>query len=288
MEVGDKVIGEVDRHRVFLPDPPHATRASSTLTVRHAGPYDADVTRSTSTSRWSSFLLVLLVGVSVASSAEAQRRRRERTPPTTTQQEPRNAAHLVFSGLPDGAEILIDEQQVGVAPVGPLVVAPGEHALRVRLEGFSEYTDVITVVAGRDLQVPVDLIPISHVLVVESEPVGARVYVDNNYSGDTPTELELRDGTHSLRLVMVGYEELTQSFEASAGHRDVLRLTLSLLPPPSPPQWYEDPIIWIVTGAVALAAVGITVGVVVATSQPSQRDSFCAPPNQCLNFDPGF
>lgn len=250
-------------------------------------PYDAPVNRGSSLVRWSSFALALAFSVSSASGAEAQRRRRDRTPATTTE-EPRNAAHVVFSGLPEGAEILIDEQQVGVAPVGPVVATPGEHALRVRLEGFSEYTDVIVVVAGQDLPVSVDLIPISHVLVVESEPVGARVFVDDNYSGDTPTELELRDGTHTLRLAMVGYEELTQTFEASAGHRDALHLTLTLLPPPSPPQWFEDPIVWIVTGAVVVAAVGITVGVVLATNQPSALSTFCVDSNPCVRFETPF
>lgn len=237
--------------------------------------------------RWSSLALALMLSTSWVSGAEAQRRRRDRTP-TQQQEEPRRTCHVVFSGLPDGAEILIDEEQVGVAPVGPIAAAPGEHALRVRLQGYSEYTDVIRLVAGHDLDVPVDLIPISHVVVVESEPTGARVFVDNNYSGDTPTELELSDGTHQLRLAMAGYQELTQTFEATAGHHDSLHLTLELVPPPSPPQWYEDPIVWIVTGAVVVAAVGITVGVVFATAQPSQVDAFCASPHMCLRFDTPF
>ena len=244
------------------------------------------MTRGPSLLRWSSFALALLFGVSFASGAEAQRRRRERTPPA--REEPRNASHIVFSGLPDGAEILVDEVQVGVAPVAPILTEPGEHALRVRLEGYSEYTDVVRVVAGRDLEVPVDLIPISHVLLVESDPVGARVFVDDNYSGDTPTELELRDGTHTLRLSLAGYDPLIQTFEASAGHRDSLRLTLSLTPPAAAPQWFEDPIVWIVTGAVVLVAAGITVGVIVATNQPSATQTFCTDANQCLRFNTMF
>ena len=257
------------------------------MTPRDTRPYDVRVTLGTHRARWMSLTLFGLLTLSFTSGAEAQRRRRDRAPAA----EVAEPSHVIFSGLPDGAEILIDEQRVGVAPVdGPIETTAGEHALRVRLEGYSEYTDVIQVVAGQDLPVPVDLIPISHVLTVASEPTGARVFVDENYAGDAPTELELREGPHTLRLSLAGYESLTQPFEATAGHRDSLSLTLTLLPPPSAPQWFEDPVVWIVTGVVVAAAVGVTVGVILATQdQQSAYDVFCSDPeNPCIRFEPPF
>lgn len=256
------------------------------MTPRDTRPYDVRVTLGTHRARWMSLTLFGLLTLAFTSGAEAQRRRRDRTA-----QEPVAPSRVIFSGLPDGAEILIDEQRVGIAPVdAPIETTAGEHALRVRLEGFSEYTDVIQVAPGQDLRVPVDLIPISHVLTVESEPAGARVFVDENYAGDAPTELELREGNHTLRLSLAGYESLTQPFEATAGHRDALHLTLTLLPPPSEPQWFEDPVIWIVTGVVVAVAVGVTVGIIVATEgQQSAYDVFCSDPNNpCIRFEPPF
>ena len=264
-------------------------RTSSTLTPGNAHPYDGGVNLGTHLARWMSLVLFGALTLSFPDGAEAQRRRRDREPTTTA--APAAPSRVFFSGLPDGAEILIDEQRVGVAPVaGPIETTVGEHALRVRLEGYSEYTDVIRVVAGQDLRVPVDLIPISHVVTVESEPTGARVFVDESYAGDAPTELELREGNHTLRLSLAGYEALTQPFEATAGHRDSLHLTLTLLPPPTAPQWFEDPIIWIVTGVVVAVAVGVTVGIIVATQgQQSAYDAFCSDPaNPCIRFEPPF
>jgi hypothetical protein len=94
--------------------------------------------------------------------------------------------------LPDGAEVLIDETSVGVGPLAPVEVEPGEHAIRVRLQGYSEYTDVDTVGRGAEVHVPVDLIPLAHVLAVSTTPPGARLFVVDRFAGETPTDVESR------------------------------------------------------------------------------------------------
>jgi hypothetical protein len=87
----------------------------------------------------------------------AQRRRGR---DTARQQPAAQPTRLVFDMLPDGAEVLVDEATVGVGPLGPVDTTPGEHTVRVRLQGFTEYTDVVNIERGQELHVPVDLIPL--------------------------------------------------------------------------------------------------------------------------------
>ncbi len=216
--------------------------------------------------------------------AEAQRRRGR-----DAVHEPATPTRIVFDALPEGAEVLVDEMSVGVGPLGPIDVNAGEHAIRVRLQGYSEYTDVVSVARGQELHVPVDLIPLAHIVAVETTPPGARVFVDESFAGETPTDLELLDGPHALRLSLRGFEEVNRSIEAIAGHRDAWSVELVALPEQGPAQWYEDPIIWIIAGASVVAVTVAVIAIVFAAQPaPSQLDQFCMPEGRCIRFDPPF
>lgn len=230
----------------------------------------------------------LLVATMLATPTlvEAQRRRGRDTQRTQPTPQP---TRVVFDLLPDGAEVLIDEASVGVGPLGPVDVEPGEHSVRVRLQGFTEYTDVVNVARGQELHVPVDLIPLAHVLAVTTTPPGARLFVDDRFAGETPTDVELIDGEHALRLSLRGYEDALRTLTAVAGQRDTWAVDLVALPEQAPPQWYEDPIVWIVAGA-SVVAVTVLAIVIAVVAQPSdsQLDQFCMPEGRCIRFDPTF
>ncbi|GAB4205213.1 MAG: hypothetical protein OHK0013_20870 [Sandaracinaceae bacterium] len=232
---------------------------------------------------WALLVGALLV---VPGVADAQRRRSR---DTTAQRQPATPTRIVFDLLPDGAEVLVDEMSVGFGPLGPIDVSAGEHSVRVRLQGYSEYTDVVTVAAGEELHVPVDLIPLAHVLSVESTPAGARLFVDERFAGETPTDVELVDGSHQLRLSLRGFEDVTRTIEAVAGQRDTWAVELVALPEQGPAQWYEDPIVWIIAGA-SVVAVTVAIVAIVLAAQPAapQLDQFCMPEGRCIRFDPPF
>jgi hypothetical protein len=129
-----------------------------------------------STSQLGSLVASALVAVLVVGSAldtvEAQRRRGRdvQRQATSSAQE----STLVFEGLPDGAEVFVDERPVGVGPLGPVTVDPGEHVVRVRLQGYTEHTEVIEVPRGAQRRLAVDLIALAHVVAVTTTPAGAR------------------------------------------------------------------------------------------------------------------
>lgn len=232
----------------------------------------------------------VVVAVSAVGPADAGAQRR-RTPPRDTGPQ---TGTLVIQSEQSGAEVLVDEQPVGTTPLDPLELEPGSHTVRVRMPGFTEFTDVVTITRGRSTDVPVELLALSQVLSVVTEPAGARVFVDGTFMGETPVEFDLLEGAHSIRVTHGGYEEVIREVTAQAGHREELSLTLVALPEPPPvddtEEWFESPVTWLAVGgaAVAIAAAIVIIVVVTSESAASQIDQFCAQPGGCIRVMPGF
>jgi hypothetical protein len=50
-----------------------------------------------------------------------------------------------------------------------------------------------------------------------SDPTGAEITVDGNYAGNTPSLMNLKPGTHSIKMTKNGYMPWVRSIETSAG-----------------------------------------------------------------------
>ena len=175
------------------------------------------------------------------------------------------------------AEILVDEEVVGTTPLeNPLELSAGSHTVRVRRPGYTEFTEVVEIRRGRESSLDADMLALSFALTVQSTPEGARVFINEDYRGDTPLEVELLDGDYQLRLTAPGFHEVTREITARSGGNDTYNLTLEELPP-DVPEWYEDPLLWVGIGAgVLVAAAAVIVGVVLYNdSLTGGGDEFC-------------
>jgi hypothetical protein len=234
-------------------------------------------------------LATVLLAALAPSTADAQRRRRTPDappPPAAT------TGTLSVTVVQEGAEVYIDEALMGTSPIAPQTLTPGSHTIRVRLPGYSEYSDVITIERGATADVPVELFALAEALTVTTTPPGAHVFVDGNFAGETPADVDLADGHHTVRITSHGYEEVIRELDAESGRREELDVTLTPLSADAlrAPEWYEEPVTWIGIGGGVAALVVIIVVVAVVTSQPSssQIDSFCAAPVSCVRVDTPF
>jgi hypothetical protein len=215
----------------------------------------------------------VVLGAAFDADAQRRRRRRRRIPPDTP-------GTLVIESTIENAEVLVDEETVGFTPLAePIEVTPGSHTVRVRRPGYTEFTDVIEVEPGQELRLPVDMMALAMVLTVRSTPDMARVFVDGTFRGNTPIELELIEGEHSIRVTAPRYHEQIRTVQATAGTVDALDVELEALPEemlePPAPEWYEEPITWVVVGAAA-AAVAVAVVVTAVLLQPSDAlNDYC-------------
>jgi hypothetical protein len=216
-------------------------------------------------------LAALFVALSafLCSTADAQRRQ----------------GNLILHGEHPGAEVYVDAERVGEMPLDPLPLEPGNHTLRVVRPGYTEYTDVFRIRPRRDTEVTIDLIAISMALSVTSVPEGARIFLDDNFSGEAPLRLELLEGNHTIRAELRGYHDASEDIAAVPGFEQSLELTLEELPEEeqralfeaAEPEWYEEPLTWIIVGGGAAAvALGIVLIVLLTGSSDSDRDQFCA------------
>lgn len=120
------------------------------------------------------------------------------------------ATRLLLTALPDTAQISLDGGSFQRTPV-VAPAAPGDHAVRVRAEGYHE--EQLTVRA-----VPDELIP-RHV-VLRPKPArlqvrgtsGARVTVDGQLRATVPTAtpIEIEPGVHTITVTLAGREPFSR------------------------------------------------------------------------------
>jgi hypothetical protein len=216
-------------------------------------------------SRFASALLALAV-LAAAGHAEAQRRGRGR---------------LVIETSVEGAEVLVDEEVIGVTPLAdPIELEPGSHTVRVRRPGYTEFTDVVRVRAGQRIALPVDLMALSMVLTVRTTPDEARVFVDGTFRGTSPIELELTEGRHRIRITHPTHREVTRQITAAPGQTEAIdveleELSASELAPARAPEWYDDPLVWVAVGGGAVVLAVAIVIIAVVTQGGLQIDAYC-------------
>jgi formylglycine-generating enzyme required for sulfatase activity len=130
----------------------------------------------------------------------------------------------------------------GTTPLAALEVEAGEREVRVRAPGYEEHRSRVAVEGrGVEQRLVVALValpvpearptpappPAPGVLVVRSDPAGARVSVDGADVGEAPLEVRLEPGkAHAVRVGKPGHEdaELTVQLRAGARHEEAVRL----------------------------------------------------------------
>jgi len=161
-----------------------------------------------------------------------------------------DSGRLLVRSTPAGAYVFVDGRHVGPTPQTVRDLAPGTHMIRVVQDGYTPEERRVVISATRPAQsitvelarphVAVDRVASTPapstpgtvgrflgVLLVDSRPPGARVFVDGKAAGTTPLEMSSIDaGSHALRLEMDGYQRWTSAIRVVAGERN--RVTASL------------------------------------------------------------
>jgi hypothetical protein len=109
---------------------------------------------------------------------------------------------LAVTTTPVGANVVIDGQQRGQAPM-TIELAVGDHVLQVGLDGSSR-TIPFKVTPGAELSQVIDLpkvVAATGQLQIRTEPSGAKVLVDGQKRGTSPTTVDnLTPGAHMVTV----------------------------------------------------------------------------------------
>lgn len=109
--------------------------------------------------------------------------------------------YIAVSSKPAGAEIFLDGQSLGTAPIARREIESGKHTLRAEYALYHDKTKSFTIDDGDDRQVELQLDPAFGSLKVESEPRGAEVFIDGEKVGTTPyADEKIASGVYELRV----------------------------------------------------------------------------------------
>ncbi|MFW5738254.1 MAG: PEGA domain-containing protein, partial [Spirochaetota bacterium] len=121
------------------------------------------------------------------------------------------------------AALVVGRRRPGVRRIVPLVLRIVAIAALVFVVAGLQQSDAET---GMDVVFALDV----------SDSVGpdgareARVFVDGTFRGNTPIELELIEGEHSIRVTAPGHHEQVRTVTSTPGQIDAIDVTLEALP----------------------------------------------------------
>lgn len=125
---------------------------------------------------------------------------------------------LVRANIPD-ATVTIDGEDYGNPPITIEPAELGTHSVVVRAPGYGDVRRACSVGSGRNCDIYAELKPLGVPVRVESNVVGAQLFVDGESYGPVPWEGDLPDGLHQLELRAEGYENYTEQIQLRKSSR---------------------------------------------------------------------
>ncbi|WP_088857970.1 PEGA domain-containing protein [Thermococcus profundus] len=147
------------------------------------------------------------------------------SPQVETQYGP---ATLSVSSEPSGAGVYINGTYEGVTPL-TLTLNPGTYQVKLSKENYKDYTTTVTLAPMENKTITAQLTPKPATLSVNSDPAGAKVYVNGTYEGITPLNLTLSPGTYRIKLSKEDYENYTTTITLNPGESKTISPVLSPL-----------------------------------------------------------
>jgi hypothetical protein len=160
-----------------------------------------------------------------------------------------------------GATVRLRDRTLGTTPLAPGRVVAGHARLEVLADGYEPYAQEVTLTAGKDNVVDVELRPLGErapaaptaaangTIAVASDVAGATVSIDGVGVGVAPIEQNVRPGAHRVRVAKDGFVSVTKTATVEADARATVSVNLS------PDRlFYETWWFWTATGAVVVGA----------------------------------
>jgi hypothetical protein len=168
---------------------------------------------------------------------------------------------LQIRSLTIDADVLVDGKSIGQLPFkAPIAMRVGRHTLKVIKPGHADYIDTFQIKRRKTTTLEIDLLPISGVLRLDTDPPGAMVIIDGRQRGETPYDGELKPGERALELRLPGYSTYKQRLSVAAGAVYPILVPLldaPIIAPVEATPWYGHWWVWagaaVVVGGVTLA-----------------------------------
>lgn len=165
-------------------------------------------------------------------------------PPVAPTPQAPVSGKLTVTSEPVGATVFIDEQEKGITPLEVPDLPFGKHIVKVTMKGFQDNQQEVEL-SEQTVEVPVPIVlektvPQFGTLVVQSNPPGAFIIVNNRALGQTPKTLtNQKPGKVAITLKLDGYHDYSETIRVGAGKSVTVNGTLQEIPkvvvkPPEP------------------------------------------------------
>ncbi len=142
---------------------------------------------------------------------------KDRTPLKTDVDLASKTALLDITSEPSGASVYVDNAPRGATPCKVEAPADTNALVELKLTGYAPFAETLTLQAGGSYPIKARLVPLPAEFEVTSTPPGARVFVDHEFRGVTPTSVSgLARGGHQLTVDLKGYEPQERAFTISS------------------------------------------------------------------------
>ncbi|MFA7172790.1 MAG: PEGA domain-containing protein [Kiritimatiellia bacterium] len=125
---------------------------------------------------------------------------------------------LNITSEPTGAEVQINGITRGKTPCEIDRIPGGSVKLAVKQDGYTPHLRDIALAAGERQQLNIELEPLPGSLKIITIPEGARVYLGNEFKGESPYNLiDIAPGSYRIRVEMAGHTPLARDIEVEKG-----------------------------------------------------------------------
>ncbi|MDF7807708.1 PEGA domain-containing protein [Pontiellaceae bacterium B12219] len=108
---------------------------------------------------------------------------------------------IVIKSTPERAEVLVNGTVQGTAPVTIAGLVAGDYIVELRKSGFERAYKSVSLLEGQEMEVALNMKPITGLLLVDSNPQGADVVIEGISKGSTPLLLtDLPLGEYNLEF----------------------------------------------------------------------------------------
>ena len=123
-----------------------------------------------------------------------------------------------FQGTPADAEIRIDDEAIGTAPLENVALDGGEYPLEIRHPDYLPEQRTLSVEGrGAEQQVAFELTPATAEIEITSTPPEASITVNGEPAGSTPATLKLDVGAQRIALSKPGFRVWSDTIEVEGG-----------------------------------------------------------------------
>ncbi len=124
---------------------------------------------------------------------------------------------ISVSSYPSGANVYLDGTYKGTTPLTIPDLSIGSYVIKITKSGYNDIFKKATVSSGETATISASLNTLTGSIYANSEPKGAKIYLDENYKGQTPqTILNVPIGEHTLKFSKNGYEEISRTITVAS------------------------------------------------------------------------